>query len=499
MFSRRANCHDWLPCVKSKSAAIGDSLPPAAGPFRHPHRLANGAVDSRHVKGRRLAAMTRMVSRPAAALTGVTKVPGDKSISHRAVIVGACATGETRIRGLLEAEDVLATIAAVRSLGADAERSGDGWRICGRGVGGLVEPARVLDFGNSGTAARLVAGVAASHPFVTFLCGDSSLSNRPMQRIIEPLERMGAAFWSRSGGRLPLAVRGAADPLAITYVLPVASAQVKSAVLLAGLNAAGTTTIVEPQPTRDHSERMLRHFGARLEIDGLAGGGRRVSLCGQPELTGREVAVPGDFSSAAFPLIAALTIGGSRVVLRDVGVNPLRTGLLATLTEMGAKITCTPAASTSLEPVADLVVEAGPLRAVDVPAERVPSMIDEFPVFAVAAACAAGTTRIAGLAELRVKESDRLEAIARGLDACGVVVDAGRDWLHISGTGAPPPGGAAIAVNLDHRIAMAFLVLGSVSRQPVRIDDGSSIATSFPEFVHLMNGLGTAIEAEECR
>jgi 3-phosphoshikimate 1-carboxyvinyltransferase len=438
--------------------------------------------------------MIPMVSRPVRTLAGAVAVPGDKSISHRAVIVGACATGETRIRGLLEAEDVLATVAAVRGLGAEAERTDGDWRICGRGVGGLVEPVTVLDLGNSGTAVRLLAGVAASHPFVTFFCGDRSLMARPMQRVIEPLRRMGATFWSRSGGRLPMAVRGAADPLPITYVLPVASAQVKSAVLLAGLNAAGTTTVVEPQPTRDHSERMLRQFGAHLDIDDLPGGGRRISLSGQPELTGQEVVVPGDFSSAAFPLVAALITSGSRIVLRNVGINPLRAGLLSTLTEMGAKITCAPSSTAPLEPVADLVVESGSLHAVDVPAERVPSMIDEFPVFAVAAACASGVTRIGGVAELRVKESDRLAGIVQGLTACGVAVEAGEDWLHISGNGGPPPGGGTISANMDHRIAMAFLVLGAASRRPVRIDDGRSIATSFPEFVDTMNSLGTAIE-----
>lgn len=438
--------------------------------------------------------MKPMISRPSGPLAGVVAVPGDKSISHRALILGASAIGETAISGLLEAEDVLATAEAMGRLGADVSRSSEGWRIFGRGVGGLAEPGSVLDMGNSGTGARLVIGLVASHPFTSFFSGDASLSARPMNRVIEPLRRVGATFWSRSGGRLPLAVRGAADPLPIVYTLPVASAQVKSAILLAGLNAPGTTTVVEPQPTRDHTEAMLCHFGAEVETETLADGGRRITLVGQPELTGREVVVPGDFSSAAFPLVAASLIPGSRVTLRNVGVNPLRTGLLETLGDMGARISVTNRRVQAGEPVADLIVEASSLEGVEVPAGRVPAMIDEFPVLAAAAACAGGITRMQGLAELRVKESDRLAAIVRGLTACGILVEIGEDWLVVHGTGGAPPGGGQVTADMDHRIAMAFLVLGMACRAPVRIDDAESMATSFPSFVTLMNGLGARTE-----
>jgi len=438
--------------------------------------------------------MKPMISRPAGPLAGAVAVPGDKSISHRALILGASAIGETAISGLLEAEDVLATAQAMGRLGADVSRSSEGWRIFGRGVGGLAEPGSVLDMGNSGTGARLVIGLVASHPFTSFFSGDASLSARPMNRVIEPLRRVGATFWSRSGGRLPLAVRGAADPLPIVYTLPVASAQVKSAILLAGLNAPGTTTVIEPQPTRDHTEAMLCHFGAEVEIETLGDGGRRVTLVGQPELTGREVVVPGDFSSAAFPLVAASLVPGSRVTLRNVGINPLRTGLLETLGDMGARISVTNRCVQAGEPVADLIVEASSLEGVEVPAGRVPAMIDEFPVLAAAAACAGGVTRMHGLAELRVKESDRLDAIARGLTACGIRVEIGDDWLVVHGTAGAPPGGGQVTADMDHRIAMAFLVLGMACRAPVRIDDAEPIATSFPRFISLMNGLGARTE-----
>ena len=438
--------------------------------------------------------MKPATSRPAGPLSGTVVVPGDKSISHRALILGASAIGETAITGLLEAEDVLATAEAMRRLGADVSRNGDGWQVFGRGVGGLAEPAAVLDMGNSGTGARLVIGLVASHPFTTFFTGDASLSARPMNRVMDPLRRMGATFWSRSGGRLPLAVRGAEATVPIVYTLPVASAQVKSAILLAALNTPGKTTVIEPQPTRDHTETMLSHFGAEVETEGLADGGRRITLTGQPELTGREVVVPGDVSSAAFPLVAASIVPGSHVILRNVGINPLRTGLLDTLGDMGARISVIGRRTQAGEAVADLVVEAAPLRGVDVPAGRVPAMIDEFPVFAAAAACAAGTTRMNGLAELRVKESDRLAAIANGLDACGVRVETGEDWLVVRGTGGAPPGGGRVTTNMDHRIAMAFLVLGMASREPITVDDATPIATSFPEFAALMNGLGAKIE-----
>jgi 3-phosphoshikimate 1-carboxyvinyltransferase len=445
-----------------------------------------------------------LISHRAGALSGKGRVPGDKSISHRALIIGSVAVGETRIRGLLEGEDVLRTAAAMRALGAGVTREGDGaagggvWRVTGRGVGGLAEPAGVLDMGNSGTAARLLMGLVATHPFTSVFTGDASLAERPMERIMEPLRLMGAAFTARSGGRLPVTVLGAADPVPIAYELPVASAQVKSAVLLAGLNTPGRTRVVEPRPTRDHSELMLRHFGAEVGVETLDGGGRAITLTGQPEISGRAVVVPGDISSAAFPLVAALLVPGSDITLKGVGVNPLRGGLLETLRDMGAAITVAEGPGAAGEPVADLRAEAGSLRGVEVPPERAPSMIDEYPVLAVAAACAEGPTRMTGLAELRVKESDRLGAMARGLAACGVKVEETADSLTVHGTGRPPAGGATIAVDLDHRIAMAFLVLGMVSADPVGVDDGGPITTSFPGFVSFMNGLGAAL-AEDSR
>jgi len=439
--------------------------------------------------------MTALISRPAGALGGSAAVPGDKSISHRALILGACAVGETRIAGLLQAEDVLATAEAMRKLGAEVLDDGGVWRVQGCGVGGLAEPESVLDMGNAGTGARLVMGLVASHPFTTFFTGDASLSRRPMGRVIEPLTRMGARVEARSGGRLPLAVVGAAAPSAITYSLPVASAQVKSAILLAALNAPGRTTVIETQPTRDHTERMLTHFGVAIDVEDTDGGTRRVSITGEPEIAGTDVRIPADISSAAFPLVAGSIVGRSRILMPRVGVNPLRTGLLDTLGEMGARITVENAGTVGGEPVADLTVEAGPLVGTEVPAARVPSMIDEFPVLAAAAACAEGTTRMTGLAELRVKESDRLSTIARGLEACGVQVEEGDDWLAIRGAGGPPPGGGSIATGLDHRIAMAFLVLGAACREPVVVDDDGPIATSFPGFVSVMDSLGGRIEA----
>ena len=437
--------------------------------------------------------MTPLSSGTAAALNGRLRAPGDKSVSHRALILAALAVGRTRVTGLLEGEDVLRTAAAMGALGAAIRRGDDGaWLIDGVGIGGLAEAEDVLDLGNSGTGARLLMGVVASHGITTFFTGDASLRRRPMARVAEPLQRMGTRILARDGGRLPLAVIGAASPLPITYRLPVPSAQVKSAVLLAGLNAPGETIVIEPQPTRDHSERMLRHFGAALAIhDGP--GGRRIALKGQPELKAADLAVPGDPSSAAFPAIAALLVPGSEVVIEGVGVNPLRTGLLDTLTEMGAELSLLQERIEGGEPVADLRLRSSALRGVEVPAERAPRMIDEYPVLAVAAAFAKGRTVMHGLGELRVKESDRLSAIAQGLTACGVSVAVDGDTLAVDGLGAPPAGGAEIAAKLDHRIAMAFLVLGLAARRPVRIDDGATIATSFPGFVEAMNGLGASI------
>ncbi len=437
--------------------------------------------------------MPALISSLTGPLSGAIAVPGDKSISHRALIMGALAVGESRILGLLESDDVLATAAALRRLGAEIERGDHGvWRIFGRGVGGLAEPASVLDMGNSGTAARLLMGVAATHPFKTTFSGDPSLSSRPMERVMTPLRLMGAQFTARDGGRLPITVTGSATPIPVAYELPVASAQVKSAVLLAALNTPGLTTVVEPEPTRDHSERILTHFGAEVTVEEMSEGGRKITLAGQPELDGHGISVPGDFSSAAFPLVAALLAPSSRVVLTGVGLNPLRTGLLTTLLEMGAAITISNKRPEAGEPVGDLMVECSVLQGVTVPALRAPSMIDEYPVLAVAAACALGETRLQGLSELRVKESDRLAAIAKGLTSAGVEVLETDDSLTIQGTGSVS-GGVRIEAALDHRIAMAFLVLGMAAEEPIEIDDGATIDTSFPGFAGLMNGLGANI------
>ncbi len=429
-------------------------------------------------------------------LKGGARVPGDKSISHRALMIGGLAVGQTEIEGLLEGEDVLNTGRALEALGVGVTRLGSGtWRINGVGIGGLAEPADVLDFGNAGTGARLMMGVLAGHAFTSFITGDASLRRRPMGRVIEPLREMGARFISREGHRLPLAIVGAPSPLPIRYRLPVASAQVKSAILFAGLSAPGHTSVIEPEPSRDHTELMLRHFGAKIQVEAAGDGARTITLVGQPELEARHVVVPGDISSAAFPLAAALLVPGSDIRLPHVGVNPLRTGLITTLLEMGAEIGLENPRSAAGEQVADLCARAGRLKGVDVPAGRAPSMIDEYPILAVIAACAEGTTRLNGLAELRVKESDRLSAIAQGLSACGVAVEELKDGLVIEGRGRPPKGGALIPTRLDHRIAMAFLVLGLVAEQPITVDDGSPIATSFPDFSALMGGLGAPIEA----
>ncbi len=438
-----------------------------------------------------------LVSAKARKLSGDIAVPGDKSVSHRALMLGAVSVGETRISGLLEAEDVLNTATAMAALGAGVNRDESGlWRVDGCGVGALAEPDRVLDMGNSGTGARLLIGLLATHPFTSFLTGDASLCGRPMRRVMDPLEGFGAAFHARSRGRLPAAVVGAVDPVPLTYRTPVASAQVKSAVLLAGLNTPGRTTVIEAQPTRDHTELMLRHFGAEVSVEDDPAEGRIVSVLGQPELTARAVEVPGDISSAAFVIVAALLVPGSAVTIRGVGLNPLRTGLLAALAEMGAAVAIENERQAAGEPVGDITVEAGPLRGADIPAEWAPSMIDEYPILAMAVACAEGTTRLNGLAELRVKESDRLQAVADGLRACGVGLEVDGDTLIIHGTGRPPAGGARVAVNLDHRIAMAFLVLGMVTDEPIAVDDAGPIATSFPGFTDLMNGLGASIKEQ---
>jgi 3-phosphoshikimate 1-carboxyvinyltransferase len=437
--------------------------------------------------------VTPLTSGTAPALNGRLRVPGDKSVSHRALILGSLAIGRTRITGLLDGDDVLCTARAMAALGAGIGRDSDGsWRVDGIGLGGLIEPDALLDLGNSGTGARLLMGVVASHAITAFFTGDASLRHRPMARVAEPLQRLGARIVARDGCRFPLAVIGALSPLPITYHLPVPSAQVKSAVLLAGLNAPGETTVIEPLPTRDHSERMLRHFGATVTVTDEQNG-RRITVRGQPELKAADLAVPGDPSSAAFPAVAALLLPGSQMVIEGVGVNPLRTGLFDTLKEMGADLAFGNARIEGGEPVADLTVRASTLTGVEVPAERAPRMIDEYPILAVAAAFARGRTVMNGLAELRVKESDRLGAIAHGLAACGAKVAVAGDTLAVEGMGTPLPGGGTIAAKLDHRIAMAFLVLGMAALEPVRIDDGATIATSFPGFVELMNRLGAKI------
>ena len=420
------------------------------------------------------------------ALRGIVTVPGDKSISHRALMLSALAIGETRITGLLEGEDVLRTAAAMQALGATVTQDRPGvWRVQGVGIGALTEPADVLDMGNSGTAARLLCGLLASHDLFAIMTGDASLRGRPMRRVTEPLAQCGAQFWARAGGRLPLAIQGARDPLPLDYTLPVASAQVKSAVLLAGLNAPGITRVHEPTPTRDHTERMLTHFGATITCD--AG---TVLLTGQPELMAAPVVVPADPSSAAFPLVAALIVPGSVVTVTGVGLNPLRIGLLTTLIEMGADLTIENERIEGGERVGDITARHSTLRGVDVPASRAPSMIDEYPILAVAAAFATGTTHMCGLAELRVKESDRLTATLDLLRVNGVAATIEDDDLLVDG--GRVPGGGLVQTQMDHRLAMSGIVLGLASERAVTVDDHGFIDTSFPGFVALMRGLGTA-------
>jgi len=434
---------------------------------------------------------------PGAPLRGRLRAPGDKSISHRALIFGLLSIGETRIEGLLEGDDVLRTAAACRALGATVLHDAPGrWRVRGAGIGGLVEPAEGLDFGNAGTGSRLMMGVAGSHPIMTRFDGDASLRKRPMRRILDPLVRMGVEVVAEAkGGRVPITLRGPRETVPIVYETPAASAQIKSAVLLAGLNSPGRTTVVERQATRDHTERMLRHFGAKVTVEPEGEEGRRITVAGQPTLTGSPVVVPSDPSSAAFPLVAALIVPGSEVVIEGVMMNPLRTGLLATLLEMGAEIERLDERDEGGETVADLRVRASRLAGVEVPAHRAPSMIDEYPVLAVAAAFAEGTTRMRGLHELRVKESDRLAAVAAGLAAAGVPHAIEGDDLLVHGLAGKVPGGGEVATHLDHRIAMSFLVMGLAARNGMAVDDGAMIQTSFPTFVPLMRALGAEIRA----
>lgn len=430
---------------------------------------------------------------PGGPLRGRLRPPGDKSISHRALILGLLAIGETRVEGLLEGEDVLRTAEAARALGATIVREGEGrWRVRGAGIGGLVEPLGVLDFGNAGTGSRLMMGVAGSHPITTTFDGDASLRKRPMRRILDPLSLMGTTVVAEGeGGRVPLTLRGPREMVPIAYETPAASAQIKSAVLLAGLNAPGTTTVIERAATRDHTERMLRLFGASVTVEPHGAAGRRIALDGQPTLNGTDVAVPADPSSAAFPIVAALLVPGSDVTVEGVMTNPLRAGLLDTLREMGADIEATNVREEGGEPVADLRVRASRLTGVEVPPERAPAMIDEYPVLAVAAAFAAGETRMRGLHELRVKESDRLAAVAAGLAANGVDHAVEGDDLLVRG--GRVRGGGTVATHLDHRIAMAFLVMGLAAQEGVAVDDGAMIATSFPAFLPLMRALGATL------
>lgn len=416
-------------------------------------------------------------------------MPGDKSISHRALILGALTIGETKVQGLLEAEDVLATAAALRAMGAEIERDAAGcWHIHGVGIGGLQTPEGNVDLGNSGTGVRLLMGAVASHPITVRFTGDASLTKRPMGRVLDPLAQIGAEVEASDGGRLPLTLHGAHEPMPIVYRLPVASAQVKSALLLAGLNTPGRTSVIEAKPTRDHTERMFKAFGAEIVQSELDDGSVEISVTGFPVLNPQALHVPADPSSAAFAVVAALITKGSDLTIENVMINPTRNGLLTCLQEMGGNITLHDERDIGGERVADIQVRSSRLKAITVPLERAPSMIDEYPVLAAAAACAEGTTKMQGLEELRVKESDRLAAVADGLAVCGVSYQVTGDDLYV--TGGPVPGGGPVATHLDHRIAMAFLVLGLASQNGVSVDDGTMIATSFPEFTRLMTALG---------
>ncbi|MEQ8823217.1 MAG: 3-phosphoshikimate 1-carboxyvinyltransferase [Filomicrobium sp.] len=430
------------------------------------------------------------------ALKGQTTVPGDKSISHRALLFGALSLGTTRISGLLEAEDVINTAKSVTALGAPAAKEGDEWIVKGRGIGGLTQPTEPLDFGNSGTGTRLMMGVLAGHDFPVEMVGDASLSRRPMGRVLNPLKDMGLEVVAGEGDRLPLTVRGRAELVPMTYELPVPSAQVKSAILIAGLHAAGETTVIEDEATRDHTERMLRFFGAAVGTTSDDKGRTHIAVKGNPTLQGQAVHVPADPSSAAFLIAAAVIVPGSDVTVQGVLTNPTRTGFYETLREMGADITFENQREEGGEPVADIRTRYSKLRGVTVPPERAPSMIDEYPVLACVAAFASGKTVMEGLAELRVKESDRLSATAAGLNANGVETEIDGDTLTVLGTPEGVQGGGTVETHLDHRIAMAFLTMGLATENPVTVDDTAIIATSFPEFLGLMDGLGAVFQTQ---
>ena len=429
-------------------------------------------------------------------LSGTARVPGDKSISHRSFMFGGLASGETRITGLLEGEDVLRTGEAMKAMGANIRKEGDTWLINGVGNGCLLEAAEPLDFGNAGTGSRLTMGLVGTYDMETTFIGDASLSKRPMGRVLDPLRLMGVQVVKAApGDRMPLTLRGPRHAAPISYRVPMASAQVKSAVLIAGLNTAGVTTVIEPVMTRDHTEKMLAGFGADIEVETDKEGVRHIRIVGQGKLNGQTIAVPGDPSSAGFPLVAALIVPGSDIVIENVLMNPTRTGLLLTLQEMGGNIEVINQRSAGGEDVADLRVRGSELKGVTVPADRAPSMIDEYPVLAVAASFAEGETLMQGLEELRVKESDRLAAVARGLEVNGVDCTEGGDWLSVLGRpGGSGIGGGVVETHLDHRIAMSFLIMGLAAEKPVAIDDSAMIATSFPEFLGLMADLGASID-----
>ena len=439
-----------------------------------------------------------MTSSACGPLSGTADVPGDKSISHRSLILGAMAVGETTITGLLEGQDVLDTGKAMRAFGADVINHGGGaWSVHGVGVGGFAEPDQVIDCGNSGTGVRLIMGAMATSPITVTFTGDASLNGRPMARVTDPLARFGCQAVGRAGGRLPMTLVGAAEPVPVAYTVPVPSAQVKSAVLLAGLNAPGETVVTEAEATRDHTERMLVGFGAVVTTE-VTDAGRVITLQGQPELAPQHIDVPRDPSSAAFPVCAALIVPGSDVLVPNIGLNPTRAGLFTTLREMGADLQFENEREEGGEPVADLRARFSPdLTGVEVPAERAASMIDEYPVLSVVAAFAKGDTHMPGVKELRVKESDRIEAMAAGLRAAGVTVEDGPDWWTVTGLGhGNVPGGALCASHLDHRIAMSFLVMGLATQKPMAVDDGGPIATSFPIFERLMAELGAQLRRD---
>ena len=436
-----------------------------------------------------------MQSRKCGPLQGTAQVPGDKSISHRSLILGALAVGETKITGLLEGEDVLDTGKAMQALGATVTNHGGGeWSVHGVGVGGFAEPEQVIDCGNSGTGVRLIMGAMATSDITATFTGDASLNSRPMGRVTDPLALFGAVSHGRQGGRLPLTIVGAANPVPVEYTVPMPSAQVKSAVLLAGLNAPGQTVVIEREATRDHTERMLAGFGATLDISENDKGHRVITLTGQPELKPQTIIVPRDPSSAAFPVCAAIITPGSDVLVPNIGLNPTRAGLFYTLQDMGADLTFENMRQEGGEPVADLRARYSPdIQGIDVPCDRAASMIDEYPILSVVASFATGVTKMHGVKELRVKESDRIDAMATGLRAAGVTVDEGPDWWHVHGMAGDVPGGATVATHLDHRIAMSFLILGFATQAPMTIDDGGPVATSFPIFEPLMQGLGAQI------